>query len=80
MDSRYQVLPKRERTIRWLRWAGIFPAAVLASVVIQFIAEIGYGMAAPAPGAPAETTFVSYLLLLLFYVPKEAGFVVAGES
>jgi hypothetical protein len=80
MDSRSQELPGRERTIRWLRWAGILPAAVLASVVIQFIAETGFSITASAPGEPAQSTFVSYLLLLLFYVPKEAGFVVAGAK
>jgi hypothetical protein len=54
--------------------------AVLGSIAIQFIAGIVGRIAISSWGIPAESTLVYYLLLLLRYVPKEAGFVVAGAK
>jgi hypothetical protein len=71
---------KREKLIRWQRWACVLPVAVVGSIAIQFIAEIVGRIAVSSWGSPAESTFVYYLLLLLCYIPKEAGFVVAGAK
>jgi hypothetical protein len=39
-------MPGRERTMRWLRWAGVLPVAILASVAIEYIPEIAFMMVA----------------------------------
>jgi hypothetical protein len=70
---------KREKAIEWLRWVCVLPAAVLCSVAVQFIAGMVGRLAVFEWGTPAESTFVRYLLLL-FRVPMEAGFVVAGAK
>lgn len=78
MDFRPQEPPRGERISRWLRWAGVLPAAVLAGLVIELISGIAYSKVAPATGEVGETPFVRFLLRLLLYVPKEVGFVIAG--
>jgi hypothetical protein len=70
---------KREKVIRWLRWVCVLPASVLGSIAAQFIAGMVGRLAVSAWGSPAESTFVYYLVLLL-YIPKEAGFVVSGAK
>src|SRR4051794_38813425 len=80
MDSGSHELSGRGRLIRWLRWAGLLPAALLARVAIQFLAEMGYTAVASATGEPAGSPSLSALWLLLFYAPKEAGFVIAGAK
>lgn len=80
MDFRPQEPPRTEGIIRWLRWAGVLPAAVLASVAIGFIAGVCYSKVAPALGEPGRTRIVHYLLLVLLYVPKEVGAVIAGAK
>jgi hypothetical protein len=69
-----------ERTTRWLRWAGILPAAVLAGFSIEAVARIVFRAIAAASGEPAQTILVSCLRLFLLYVPKETGFVVVGAT
>jgi hypothetical protein len=72
--------PDRERPIVRLRWAGVLPAAVLSSLAIEFVANLGFRAITVALGRPAQSALVSYLLLLLFYVPKESAFVIAGAK
>jgi len=69
-----------EPIILWLRWAGVLPAAALAGFAVGFVANMGLGAVVSVLGESAQQPFVSYLLLLLFYVPKEAAFVVAGAK
>ena len=71
--------PVKQKVIRWLRWVCVLPAAVVGSLAAQFIAGMLGRLAVSAWESPAESTFVSYLLLLL-HIPKEAGFVVAGAK
>ncbi len=70
----------REKAITWLRWACVLPAAVLGSFAAQFLAALAGRLVVFAWGSPAESHVVYYLLLVLFYAPKEAGFVVAGAN
>jgi ATP/ADP translocase len=69
-----------EKAIGWLRWVCVLPAAVLASIAVQFIAGMVGRLAIFAGASSADSTFVYYLLLLLLYIPKEAAFVVAGAK
>jgi hypothetical protein len=66
--------------MRWVRWAGILPAAILASVAIESIPEIALMMVALVRQEAADLIHVAQWLSLPFYVAKEAGFVIAGAK
>jgi hypothetical protein len=66
--------------VRWLRWAGVLPAAILASVAIEYIPEIAFMMVALVLHEAGDLIYVAQLLSLPFYVAREAGFVIAGAK
>jgi hypothetical protein len=66
--------------MRWVRWVGVLPAAILASVAIESIPEIALMMVALVRQEAADLIHVAQWLSLPFYVAKEAVFVIAGAK
>jgi hypothetical protein len=76
----YSGLTGREKAIELLRWICVLPAAMLGSFATYYIGGLVGRLAQYGWGTPVESTLVYYLLLLLFYIPKEAAFVIAGAK
>lgn len=69
---------RRERGIVLLRWTCVLPAAVLGGSAASYNGGLASRLVASRWGTPAESGFASGLRLLMFSVPKEAVFVIAG--
>jgi hypothetical protein len=66
--------------MRWLRWAGVLPAAILVSVAIEAIARIVFLMFIRVLQDASDLMYVARILSLSFHVAREAGFVIAGAK
>jgi hypothetical protein len=71
-------LTGKQKVIELLRWISVPAAAALGGFAARYISVLVSRLIVYGWGASAESDFVDYLRLLIFYVPKEAAFVIAG--
>lgn len=76
----FSELSGKEKSVEILRWVCVPAAAVLGCLAVRFAGTVVVRMVMSGWESVADSVFASCLRFLLFYVPKETAFVVAGAT
>jgi hypothetical protein len=80
----FSELSRRAKLIEVLRWLGVLPAALLADFAVLRIVGAVFAVAhlvgSGRWGTPGDSGIAYPLSVLLYYVPRQLAFVVAGAK